>query len=559
MIIVLLADAAIPFAFAPVLEVSPEDPTDDAFITGIGAYFGTTPFIFLRELSQNIIAGVRFRNLTISQGTKINNATLLVRTIYTYDAGTNITVTIAGDDVDQSEAFVNSSSFTRTYTNAFVVWNISDVNGNSWHNVSVTEIVQEIVDRPGWTSGNDLSLVIFTDAGTPRREFASVDGNPAHVAILNITYAETPASGPIADQATPPYNDTDDYTWELNDTYRGFDIWEVHDENRTGYSADVNWNLLDQTLLTEIDSGAAITVQNQTWTELTALQSQQIGSLYNDTGAAAVNSYFVRFALNISAITNAIGVSDTVVTVASLSTNTPVGGGGLAQGNVGDWVGIYLYANVDDIRYLLRLAERSGAATVHAPAGTNWFTEGINQILYCEFIYRTGVVVPGNWISMSIFSDPEFDTLIHRSTYVLTVAAPPFRYPQIIASLDNGLSFLNQGDYFTFLVPPFEAVDTFISYPNGTLVTPDPLDPDENPEDVIDDLLGGPQPEDPETEVYDPLDKFQWKLMVFIVGMLMLCGSPLVGIGMRVEMATWVKIAYVMLFGIGILWALKFM
>lgn len=558
LIIVLIVASWIPIIEAPVITVSPENTEDDAFRTGIGAYFGDTPFLPLRDSTQNIVIGTRFRNVTIPQGTKINNATLFVRTIYGYDAANNITVTITGDDSDDSAPFNDSGSFSRTYTLAYEIWDISEVNGNQWNNVTVTGIVQEIIDRIGWNSGNSLSLIMFTDQGTPRREFVSVDGNPTFTAYLNITYGEIPTTP--QEEADPPYNNTDFWTWVFNRTYRGIDIWTVWNENKTGFSANVNWNLLNQTLLTEIDSGAAITVNNATWTSISAMQSQQVDCLYNDTGSAGVNSYFVRFAVNISNVFNGLGGgSDTVVTLASLSTATPVGGGGLAWGGAGDWVGVFLYVNVDNERYSIRLAERSGVAMQHAPAGTGWFYEGINQILYITFYYKTGSVVPDDWTKLSVYSDPDFSNLIHTSTQILAWAAPPFRYPQIIASLDTGLSFLSLADYFTFSTALDSDGDTFLSYPNGTLVDPDPLPPDADPEESIDELLGGAQPEDPETEAYGSIGKFRWKLLVMAVGFIMLLGSPIAGIHFGASPASWIKLLFVMCFGLAILSSLKFM
>jgi len=63
----------------------PEHTTDDAFVTAIGAYFGTTGNLPLRSGTTDVVSGIRFQNLTIAQDSKINNATLFVRTLYTFD------------------------------------------------------------------------------------------------------------------------------------------------------------------------------------------------------------------------------------------------------------------------------------------------------------------------------------------------------------------------------------------------------------------------------------------------------------------------------------------
>ena len=49
--------------------------------------------------------------------------------------------------------------------------------GSEYYSPPVTDIVQEIVDRPAWVSGNDLALIVEIYAG--KREAVSYDGNSA--------------------------------------------------------------------------------------------------------------------------------------------------------------------------------------------------------------------------------------------------------------------------------------------------------------------------------------------------------------------------------------------
>jgi len=200
----------------------PTETDDDGFITAIGNHFRDTPYLRLRSPTTDIINGLRFRDLSIPQDAKINNATLFVRTFHTYDAGLVLS-TIYGVNENDAYAFTTSGDFTRAYTTNHVVWNVTDVNGNSWHNVSVTNIVQEIISRYGWRSGNDLAFIILADSGEPRREFASIDNNIIYRPRLDITWAVTPPSP--SDDAPPPYNDTDDWTWDYVNSSQGMDIW----------------------------------------------------------------------------------------------------------------------------------------------------------------------------------------------------------------------------------------------------------------------------------------------------------------------------------------------
>ena len=218
----LIASLTIKSCLGDIGSFYPTDTNDDGFITQIGNHFRDTPYLPLRSATTDVISGLRFRSLNIPQDAKINNATLFVRTLHTYDPGV-VLVTIYGVDENDAYAFNSSGDFTRPYTTNNVVWNVSEVNGYAWHNVSVTEIVQEIISRYGWRSGNSLAFIILADSGDPRREFATIDNNIAWRPRLDITWAVTPPSP--SDDAPPPYNNTDEWTWDHVNSSQGMDIW----------------------------------------------------------------------------------------------------------------------------------------------------------------------------------------------------------------------------------------------------------------------------------------------------------------------------------------------
>ena len=560
--ILVLISFLIPPVQAPSIEVSPIDTEDDAFITGIGAYFGDTPWLFLKDANQELTIGNRFRNVTIPQGTKINNATLFVRTIYLYQpvfgADFSELVTIYGDDADDSLSFSDSGSFTRPYTDALVVWNISDVTGNQWNEVSVTGIVQEIVDRIGWVSGNDLSLIIESVKGTPRREFASVDNNPSYTAYIDIFYNEEPSDP--QDAANPPFNDTDKYVWEYNDTYRGIDVWEVWDTNTSGNRGAnaVNWRKLNLTQLTEIDSGNAIAVNNASWASLSAFVAQQINSLYNDTGSLGIDDFFIAMAVNLSAVTGIPAGNERVATVAAISTSSPVGGAGLLYGPAGNFSGLAITLDKLNEQFTFRLVDRAGVGTFYGTPSQK-FEEDDNEILYIFYSAHL------DWHVFNVYKNPDFTGQLYRDSRIYANGLlGPFRYAQAISSLSLATTVINVGEYYTF--PNLIDADPLIQliYSNGTFVTPDPITPppDFTPDDIkdiIDDLLGGAQPEDPETDKYGAIGKFRWKLLVMAVGFIMLLGSPIAGIHFGASPASWIKLLFVMAFGLAILSSLKFM
>jgi hypothetical protein len=69
-------------------------------------------------------------------------------------------------------------------------WVVSD-SGPAQRTPDMSAIVQEVVSRPGWRSGNAL-VMIFAGSGG-RREAESFDGNAARAAFLTVQFEVTPA------------------------------------------------------------------------------------------------------------------------------------------------------------------------------------------------------------------------------------------------------------------------------------------------------------------------------------------------------------------------------
>lgn len=101
----------------------------------------------------------RFQNVTIPQGTTINSAVL---TIYAHeDEEDEAIITVYGEAADNSAPFVETEALAdRSFTSASVNWTCSDswTMWQPYQSPDLTSIIQEIVNRPGWVSGNALTL-----------------------------------------------------------------------------------------------------------------------------------------------------------------------------------------------------------------------------------------------------------------------------------------------------------------------------------------------------------------------------------------------------------------
>ncbi len=129
--------------------------------------------------------GIWFNNLTIPQGAVITSAHIQ----FTNDVATTANadpcaLEIRVENTDNSQVFTNQdfAVSTRTSSNEKINWNpdpftVVQEQGPKEKSPNLAKLVQLIVDKPGWTSGNALSFII-TGSGT--REVESFEGATGH-------------------------------------------------------------------------------------------------------------------------------------------------------------------------------------------------------------------------------------------------------------------------------------------------------------------------------------------------------------------------------------------
>ncbi len=192
---------------AVTLELQVGASTDDSYENS-GANFPTDQES-LADANDEYV-GVRFQGVTIAQGATILHAVLSF--VFSGDSEpADPEGTLYADDVDDAAAFGSGANDIsgRTPTMATVAVDESDLLNEDVNFVDladVTLIVQEIVDRGTWSSGNALALIF--QAGTDgARDFQvhHYDLDPTHGAKLVITYttASPPAEAYVSRVATP--------------------------------------------------------------------------------------------------------------------------------------------------------------------------------------------------------------------------------------------------------------------------------------------------------------------------------------------------------------------
>ncbi|CAK8723600.1 MAG: putative metal-dependent phosphoesterase TrpH, contains PHP domain [Candidatus Electronema aureum] len=138
----------------------------------------------------NQYVGMRFANLGIPQGATITNAYIQF-TVDETNSGTT-SLTIKGQAADNAATFTTASNniSSRATTTASVAWTPvawSTVGqaGAGQQTPDLKDIVQEIVNRTGWSANNGMAIII---TGTGERTAEAYEGSASQAAQLVVTY-----------------------------------------------------------------------------------------------------------------------------------------------------------------------------------------------------------------------------------------------------------------------------------------------------------------------------------------------------------------------------------
>ena len=113
--------------------------------------------------------GLRFTGIDVPKGATVTQAWLQ----FTVDEATSVSTVVGIRALDQDDVpfFTTSTSLAgATKTSASVSWSIPTWNtvgasGTAQRTPDLKAIVQEVVNRPGWTSGNTIAFVLANGSG----------------------------------------------------------------------------------------------------------------------------------------------------------------------------------------------------------------------------------------------------------------------------------------------------------------------------------------------------------------------------------------------------------
>ncbi len=194
----------------------------------------------IQDKSNQQIVGLRFTGVNIPPGASIQNAYIQFQADEVSSDPTSLT--IFGETADNATTFVdtNGNITSRPTTSASVAWSplpwtTKGQAGPDERTSNIAAVIQEIVNRPGWSSSNALAIII---TGTGGRVAESFDGVPSAAARLHVEYLpgnRAPTTSGIAD-----VNVNTDAIGVI-DLFAAFDDFEDPDPALT-YSTENNAN-----------------------------------------------------------------------------------------------------------------------------------------------------------------------------------------------------------------------------------------------------------------------------------------------------------------------------
>jgi cytochrome c peroxidase len=166
---------------------------DDVEEQSSGSINATSTDIELVFDNSNQNVGLRFTGVSVPEGAIVTRAYVQF-TADERNTGTT-SLSIKAHDTDDAPAFTTSSRnvSNRATTNASTSW-----QPDAWNTVGaatanertpdIKDVIQEVVSRSGWNSGNDIVIII---TGTGERTAESFNGSSTQAPLLRIEYTYT--------------------------------------------------------------------------------------------------------------------------------------------------------------------------------------------------------------------------------------------------------------------------------------------------------------------------------------------------------------------------------
>ncbi len=185
--------------------------TDDAS-EHVSNYVDNASYVYLgrHTVSDGYYFGARFNNVNIPNGATVNSAYLVLTQHDTYNTNQPVLL-VAAHDTDNSPTFSSSNGPLdrgNQLTSAQVAWTPSaGTPGVEFQSPNIASVLQEVVNRAGWVSGNSLSVIVKDNeaAVDHRRRAWAYDGDPALAPRLVVDFETGPTPPPTPTVTPTPF------------------------------------------------------------------------------------------------------------------------------------------------------------------------------------------------------------------------------------------------------------------------------------------------------------------------------------------------------------------
>jgi hypothetical protein len=176
---------------AGVVDLRIASSADDAEESASGSVSLSSSDLELVNDGSDQIVGLRFPALGIPQGSDIISAWIQFETDEVTVDATSLRIEAEARDSAAAFGTTSGSLSSRPRTTAWVPWSPppwSTVGeaGPGQRTPDLTSLLQEVIDRPGWVSGNAVVVIV---TGTGRRTARARDGSSTGAPLLHVEFA----------------------------------------------------------------------------------------------------------------------------------------------------------------------------------------------------------------------------------------------------------------------------------------------------------------------------------------------------------------------------------
>lgn len=283
------------------VNASNNDAEENRFNNGSISLTSSDLELYTDEETDPQYVGLRFANLAIPQNATITSAYIKF-TVDEINSG-NVTINIAGQAADNPPAYTTTAYdiSSRTRTTAIVNW-----NPDAWlheydvkQTPSLNSVVQEIVNRQGWNSGNAMAFILYGgNLPTNTRIAKSFDGQSNYAPVLHVEYVLNPCLQQTfyADVDGDGFGNSTNYITQCEQPV-GYvtnnldcdDLISSINPNAT----EICWNNIDDNCDGSKSEGcAAITISINNPIIITNFATSLSASIYNHPGASSLGYFY---------------------------------------------------------------------------------------------------------------------------------------------------------------------------------------------------------------------------------------------------------------------------